>query len=158
MKKQFRRWPVVLLVFAMLSLSATPTRAGGDELFDPIDAQKLIDACWAISEEELASISNSEMRKGLSMTVGCFHEVIIEQSKAFFEPEYLEEAQIKKHLHQLEEGYKGVYWWFYNGHKGCRIIGLSCGTMHHQIPSRYYTRILEEIIRDIASQRNRYHL
>jgi hypothetical protein len=155
MKKQFRRWPAVLLTLAMLSLSTAPTLAGGDEPFDPIDAQKLIDACWAISKEKRDSGVTGKMREGSAITAGCFHQVIIEQAEAIFEPEYLEKVQIEKRLDQLADAYQGIYWSLYNEHRGC---GISCGTMYHVFHLGAYTGLLQKMIRDMVSQRNKYRL
>ncbi len=145
--------------FLALALSAfllfTPSAAnagGADE--KGIDAQALIDACWAISLEDRSSGVTGRMRHGAAKTVRCLEDVILDQVEILFpDGEYLSREQAKQKLDALAEAVQTMYWSIYNENIAC---DPSCGTMWHPMHLASHAQILEQMIRDIAYVRN-YH-
>lgn len=114
-----------------------------------LDAQKLIDACWAISQQDRDSGVTSRMRQGALNSVLCLEDVIADQAEAFKFP--LDD--VRANLEKIRFGVGRLYWDIYNGHPGCKP---SCGTFFHVVHLPPIGDVLEEIIRTMISQRQQY--
>ena len=144
---------LALALSAFLLFTPSPADAGGPDE-EGIDAQALIDACWAISLEDRSSGVTGRMRHGAAKTVRCLEDVILDQVEILFpDGEYLSREQAKQKLDALAEAVQTMYWSIYNGNIAC---DPSCGTMWHVMHLASHAQILEQMIRDIAYVRN-YH-
>ncbi len=142
------------LVIAVMT-TAFPAWAGGREPYVPIDAQKLIKDCWAISKVKRDSGVTGKMRYGTAETVGCLQNVIREQAKIIFDQEYLEELNLDERLNELADAIQKIYWKINNEHRGC---DPSCGTMYQLFHLTTHADILEKIIHDMVKKRNDYKI
>ncbi len=136
-------------------LFVTPWAAGsGGADEEGIDAQALIDACWAISLEDRSSGVTARHREGALNSALCLEEVILDQVDVLFpDGEYLSREQAAEKLERLRFAAGSLYWSIYNENIAC---DPSCGTMWHPMHLASHAQILEQMIRDIAYVRN-YH-
>ena len=118
-----------------------------------VDPEKMIKACWKISEKARDSGVTGRMRLGAAKSVGCLEKAIIGEVKIMYAPDALSAAQAQKYLDQISIGVQKLYWDIYNGHKAC-----PCGTQYHLFHLAEHARILESIIRVMAHQRNEFRL
>jgi hypothetical protein len=146
---QLRRNILGLVLISLLVLA--PGLSAPSAAYEPVDAEKLIKGCWDISEEKRSSGATGTMRHGAAITLGCMEKVIVDQSKAIFDPKYMSPEKIQKHLDQIQIGTQKIYWALYNGHDRCPEV---CGTMNHLLHLPPNIDVLEQIIRDIARERN----
>ena len=148
---------IVCFLLAIL-IGALPSHAplaGGDP-FETIDPKPLIDACWALSKEDLDSGVTARMRSGTMRSIRCLQNVIRDQAKALFDEETLKSMNLEERLTKIREGYGGLYWAIYNDHRGCLPSRTGCGTFYHVFHVAALSSLLEEIIRDMIVQRNEY--
>ncbi|MEE9250037.1 MAG: hypothetical protein V3U93_02790 [Alphaproteobacteria bacterium] len=146
--------PGVLLCFS-LAVGA-PAAMAGAEPFQPIDAKALIKPCWNLSEEKRASGVTATMRQGALDTVLCLEKVILDQVEILFpDGKYLSRSQAEKKLERLGSAIQTFYWSLYNEHTGCKHF---CGTMWQVLHLAKNADFLEQMIRDLADQRNRYKI
>ncbi len=146
--------PGVLLCFS-LAVGA-PAAMAGAEPFQTIDAEALIKPCWDLSEEKRSSGVTATMRQGTLDTVLCLEKVILDQVEILFpDGKYLSRAQAEKKLERLRFAIQTFYWSLYNEHTGCKHF---CGTMWQVFHLPKIAHVLEQIIRDIAHQRNQYKI
>ncbi len=144
--------PAAAALFVLLTISwPGGAPAGGREPFEPIDAEALIDACWAISREDRDSGVTAGMRSGTARTAECLENVVYDQARAMFDLKRHPLREIRERIALIREGYQKFYWSLYNEHKMCR---LWCGTDKHVYHISYYAKLLEEIVRDMVSERN----
>ena len=144
-----------LLLCISLAVGAPAVMAGA-EPFRPIDAKALIKPCWDLSEEKRSSGVTATMRQGTLDTVLCLEKVILDQVEILFpDGENLSRAQAEEKLERLRFAVGSFYWSLYNGHVGCKGF---CGTMWQVLHLAKNADFLEQMIRDIADQRNRYEI
>ena len=144
-----------LALSAFLLFTPSPADAGGPDE-EGIDAQALIDACWAISLEDRSSGVTGRMRHGAAKTVRCLEDVILDQVEILFpDGEYLSREQAKQKLDALAEAVQTMYWSIYNGNIAC---DPSCGTYWHDLHLHGNAHILEHMLREIIRIRNMYGL
>lgn len=117
-------------------------------------AQKVIDACWAISQEDRDSGVTSRMREGGLKSALCLQEHIIMLAKTelFTESPEISE-QIEQKFHNLHAAYASFYWDLYNSIDPCSAW---CGTENHVVHNGEYAHLLEKIVRDVYQQMERY--
>ena len=143
----------------LLCISLTvgvPAGMAGAEPFQPIDAKALIKPCWDLSEKKRASGVTARMRQGTLDTVLCLEKVILDQVEILFPDGInLSRAEAEEKLERLRFAVGSFYWSLYNGHKGCDGF---CGTMWQVLHLAKNADFLEQMIRDIADQRNRYKI
>lgn len=90
-------------------------------------AQKIIDACWKISEEDRDSGVTARMQEGTVKTINCLHNQIVDLSNNFIKSNHRDE--FKKELeNNLASSYK-LYYLSTNAHNGCD----PCGSMYHVV-------------------------
>ena len=151
-------WKLKLLcvLSGLWTAVSMPTAMAGGPPFEPIDAETLIQPCWAISEEKRASGVTALMRKGTLETVLCLERVILDQVEILFpDGKYLSRAQAQEKLKRLRFAYGSLYWFIYNEHQGC---DPSCGTMKYVFHLAENAALLEKMIRDMMEQRNQYEI
>jgi hypothetical protein len=145
--------PLALSFFLLVTPWAASS-GGADE--KGIDAQALIDACWAISLEDRSSGVTGRMRHGAAKTVRCLEDVILDQVEILFpDGEYLSREQAKQKLDALAEAVQTMYWSIYNENIAC---DPSCGTYWHDLHLHGNAHILEHMLREIVRVRNMYGL
>ena len=134
-------------------LFVTPWAAGSGGADEKgIDAQALIDACWAISLEDRSSGVTARHREGALNSVLCLEEVILDQVEILFpDGEYLSREQAAEKLERLRFAVGSLYWSIYNENIAC---DPSCGTIWHPLHLHANARVLEQMIRDIVRVRN----
>ena len=144
-------------VFLGLYLAVyAPAAVTGAEPFQPIDAKALIKPCWDLSEEKRSSGVTATMRQGALNTVLCLEKVILDQVEILFPGgEILSRAQAEEKLERLRFALGSFYWSLYNEHTGCKHF---CGTMWQVLLLATNADFLEQMIRDLADQRNRYKI
>ena len=144
---------LALALSAFLLFTPSPADAGGPDE-EGIDAQALIDACWAISLEDRSSGVTARHREGILESVLCLEEVILDQVEVLFpDGKYLSREQAKQKLDALAEAIQTMYWLIYNENIACVP---SCGTIWYTGHLSANARVLEDMIRNIVYVRN-YH-
>src|SRR3546814_13663517 len=76
-------------------LVASPALAGGDDgtgPFEPFDAEPVIAACWARSEELRGMGSAAAYGDGPAITYACMEAAVLDQIGAWLLPEFTEHA------------------------------------------------------------------
>ncbi len=137
---------IFCLVFAFFMMARLDAATAGGKEFEPIDAQALVDACWAKTAHTRGPGSTTgSMREGGAITIGCLEEVILDQAEILFEPEYFSRRQVEEKLDQLADAYQKLYWSIYNQHRGC----VPCGTMYHVFHLGAHSAILKKMIKDM---------
>ena len=119
-------------------------------------AQEIIDACWAISEDDRASGNTPRMRYGALDSALCMENLILKLVSKYLHknnPEILKDFQ--DNLQKLRMGYGRIIWDLYNDHDGC---DFSCGTMYHVFHNGYYAHLMEEILKTTVNQIIEYGL
>jgi hypothetical protein len=106
-----RHGPAVALAVMAFS-EAWP---GGQD-WQEIDAEPLIEQCWAISESDRDSGVTARMRQGTSETIECLQEEIVRHATAFFKSR--NEEEIRQSLWVMGKSYADLYWVMYNEHRG----------------------------------------
>lgn len=138
-------------------LFVTPWAAGSGGADEKgIDAQALIDACWAISLEDRSSGVTARHRKGILESVLCLEQAILDQVEILFpDGEYLSREQAAEKLERLRFAAGSLYWSIYNENIAC---DPSCGTYWHDLHLHGNAHILEHMLREIVRVRNMYRL
>jgi hypothetical protein len=142
------RSPVIGLLIA-LGLPLAAGAASPD--WAEIDPEPLIDRCWSISQEDRDSGVTVLMSQGAANTIDCLEEEIVRHATAFFKTK--NEEEIRQLVSDLDKPYAEFYWVMYNENKGCEP---SCGSMYHMFHVGALASLLENILRDLVSQRNYY--
>ena len=149
---------VAYSVLAILVGVLPPRALAGGGPFEPIDAQPLIDACWALSAEDRDSGVTARMRSGGARSIGCLEGVIRDQAEALFDEETLNSLNLEDQLTKIAKGYQTLYGAIYNRHTACGLPRMECGSFYHVFHLGKHSYLLEEIIRDMVKQRNEYRL
>lgn len=123
-----------------------------DRPFEEIDAQKLIDDCWAISLE-LRSGSTRSTRHGFIETLTCLRKTIVEQTVPMFKPGSWSPAYAEWLLIQMASPYQEFNDRLYNEHKHC-----FCGTLYYNIDLWAVSHLYEDVLRDVVAERNKYRI
>lgn len=91
---------IAALLAILCAVAAGPARANGAPAggWQEIDADALVEACWAISHEDRASGSSLRMSEGAATTLECLREEIIRQAEAFLDPRHTDMAEIREML------------------------------------------------------------
>jgi len=142
------------LAFLVSLLIASPTLAGGDDgtgPFEPIDAQALIDACWEMTDEQRLDVFAA--REGILISVLCLEDRIVEQLEALVPPDSLSKEEAAQHLEATRMGYGRLVWMVYNEHRRCPA---SCGVIYQSAHVSAVARVMEDLLRMIVEQRNRF--
>jgi hypothetical protein len=103
------------LTVMTVAMGATFAARAADD-WKTLDAQKLIDACWAISEEDRSAPSRQQMMEGREKTLHCFEETLVEQVRVF-RPyarwEGYKDDDIRKILHAIATNLTNIEWYMY---------------------------------------------
>ena len=119
------------------------------------EAKKLIDGCWAISKELRDRGSSADIRNGSAKSIGCLHELILDQTEAMFEPRYLSRKVAMARLDKLADSYQKFIWDIHNSHRGC---SPTCGTIYHVFHLGSHAGLLEEMLRTMIHKRYEYEI
>lgn len=139
------------LTFAMILLPGV-AQADGVEPFEPIDAQKLIDDCWAISREQRDSGVNEQIRKGKIEAVKCLKKAILNQETALTErliPLEIKNGEDPEEIRQIWEEHLSTI-----AKEGSCYP--SCSPIEESNSLDSDARIGEAMIRDFVAERNLY--
>ncbi len=138
--------PIVIFILCFPALSdASDTKSMAQE-----KAQQAIDACWAISEDDVKSGITAKMRQGTINSSNCMENHVIDLAQNYLypkSPSLLQETQ--QELKAIRTNYFEFYWNLYNKIDSCRP---SCGTMHYVRSDIKYAKLLESIIHDTYMQ------
>lgn len=143
---------LVFLVAALAAATVRDAAAGGDL---SLDADGQIAACWAISEDDLASQNTPRQRYGTLQTALCLEKAIAEQGAVLIYDGYLSKQKIAEKLEQIRFAFGGLYWAIYNENHGCMP---SCGTIMHSRHNWELAKLYEKILRDMIDERKRRNL
>ncbi len=132
-------------------ISEKPTDAAKEET--PLqaavrhDAQKIIDACWAISLEDRDSGVTARMKSGTYRTIDCLTTQISSISKDYIKnsdnrTEFLRELQV-----YTSSGYT-LYNHIFLSHSGCQ----PCGSFYNVAYTAHVANLLEQIIYTMFAQ------
>jgi hypothetical protein len=91
------------------------------------------------------------MRHGAAVSIACLEEVLQDEMRALLTAESYAELNLPQRLDSLREAYQSIYWQLYNGG---RADGSWRGTMYQVFHLGAYSRLLEEMIRDVAAERD----
>ncbi len=151
-----------LSIFLICSLFSSVAQASDQNTFDKAEqeAQKVIDACWAISQEDRNSIDNSRARKGILNSALCMRDHIIYLSETvLFKGDSETQQEVEDSLQKIKVGTGQLYWHLNNNHKRC--TKSFCGTMyyssHNSTTARAMENILKDFYRKIAEYNDDYH-
>lgn len=117
-------------------------------------AQKVIDACWQLSEKDRDSGITANMRGGAANSIGCMERVLLKLVSGYLfkkQPEKVKEFE--GYLDSLRVGYHGITWDLYNSHDEC-----PCGSMYHLFHLSDHARVIEGILRTAFEQIYEYGL
>lgn len=152
---------ILTLAFIVASYFSAPAFAEDDHLKALAEqkAQQVIDACWAISEEERDAGTTSSMRHGALVSANCMEDHIRYLSKnILFKDDPDTQKETEESLQKIHDGVGRLYWHLHNSHEYC---GLSpCGTMytlfHNSATAREMEKILRGFYRKIAEYDHHY--
>ncbi len=109
-------------------------------------AQKAIDACWAISQEDRDSGVTGRMRSGALDSALCMEEHTLMLSETvLFKNNKQAQAEVKESLEKITDGTGRLYWLLHNSHDGC---GGACGSMYQILHNSQVAKEMEEVVRD----------
>lgn len=110
-------------------------------------AQKIINACWTLSEEDRDSGVTARMREGTLNTALCMKKHILALSKqVLFKDDPLIQKDVAEDLDKIHHGVGGLYWNLHNSHDSCSQN--PCGTMYHVLHNGALAHTMEDILRD----------
>ena len=139
-------------------LAASPAMADGTEghtgPFTPIDAQAVIDACWAQSDDLRNTGGIADYGDGLDVTTACMEDAVLEHIDAWLLPEFAKDADA--YLHRLRDLHGELYFRIYADNRYCSG-GVRCGLLPGMRYIESYIVLLETVLRDIAMERNFRH-
>ena len=122
----------------------------------PTAAQQIIDACWALSEDNRASGNTPRMRTGALDSALCMEDAILSLVSRYLnknDPDIL--SQYREDLDKIRAGYGHMMWNLYNDHDGCHA---GCGTLFHVFHNDFYAHLLEDILKKTVKQIQDYDL
>ena len=151
---------VITLLSLLCFLVTEPSHARSDNWQEIAKekAQKAIDACWAISEEDRNTGSTILHRKGHLDTALCMEEHIVEISEKYFFKNDPEKVQrVRDDLEKFRFGYGHFHWMLYNEIDQCfENERPGCGTMYHVFHNNKYARALEPVVHNVYRQLKHY--
>lgn len=135
------------MILGALLLAALPANAGG---WEPINAQKLIDSCWAISEEARGG-TNSAMIAGTERTVRCLEDAVLIQANDF---EF--SMGVEKYLDQLHALRGALDQLYFPAFFESPKCGKSCypGSVTPLHLQWEYAKDLERLLHTLVRERN----
>jgi hypothetical protein len=134
----------------LFSFPITAKAGGVEEPADIPEAQAIIDACWAISEELRASINTDDIRYGSLKTALCLEAEIARNMDILVDDP---RERIEEHLENLRTAHGGLYWSMFNHVEAC---DLGCGTIFYSFHNTFLAKLYEGILKDVIEQRMRY--
>ncbi len=150
------RFVLMLAAFLIVTFPSSHAGAGGyDPDFKPLDAQTLIDECFAKQQALLDTGVTGKMRKGMARIVGCLQDVIVELTPVLFEPDVRTPEDTREMLDTIRNSYGPFMWQLYNEFRGCPNF---CGTFYHTFHLDEYALILDTIINRMVDQMNEAQL
>lgn len=138
------------LVIAATGVSAASAGGAAESAQERTEAA--IEACWALSEAERDSGVTSEMRHGTVVSARCLEGVLQDELRGLLADATLERLDLPSQIEALRNSYESIYWELYNG--GRRNSRDWRGTMYQVFHLGKYTALLEQMIRDIAFERD----
>lgn len=128
---------------------------GGPSIpYEPVDAEKLIAECWAISKEKRDTGATFVMYSGTIETVSCLENVVLDQRDEMFRVDIMPRAVFKDWLNKIRVGHLNFYSAVYTEHMGC----TPCGTENALYAPWFHSKLLEGMIRNMIEQRDKYFL
>lgn len=120
------------------------------------DAQTIIDACWAISQDDRDSGVTSRMREGGLNTALCMEHAFLDLiSKHMNKDDAEAQKRYADNIETLRMSYGRIIWDLYNDHDGCDPM---CGTMFHVFHNGVYAHLLEDLLLQTSQQIVDYEL
>ena len=132
-----RAWVLAVL----LAFSVAPASEAQKAEWETLDAQKIIDGCWAISED-LRSGSTASMEEGHRKTIQCLEEAIKTQMAAF---KLEREKGFAKELSDLRVYFLKLGTELHNDNPGCDKG--NCGSANDLYSNILIERVYEQMIR-----------
>lgn len=144
---------VVTLILIFCFIQDTQARPNDWKEIAKEKAQVVIDACWAISEEDRNG-SNASIRQGHLKTALCMEEHIVNISQQYlFKDDPEQVKRVKDDLERFRSGYGHFYWMLYNEVDPCFNNKQSdCGTVFHSFHNYYYAESLERVVINVYEQ------
>lgn len=148
---------IILAILINLVLSTHLAKA--DDLQDKQEpykaaAQRVIDKCWAISQDDRDSGVTERMRYGTWDTARCLRDHILFLSETIlFEGNQDKQTEVKTNLENIINGYGKLYWALGNENNACKT---SCGTIEHITHNYVISHALGEILHDFYRKIDRY--
>ena len=115
------------------------------------DASDLGPACWDISDNMRDTGIVTMMRWGIVRTVRCIEYVILDQVEVAFDPKHLSRQDMREKLDDIRNAYGSFYWSLYNELRDC-----DCDVSFNTYHLRAYAALLQEMLRDVTRQRQKY--
>ena len=147
-------------LFALIFLTLyppSPAVAGGDGYPakgpDIPDAQELIDACWAISQEKVDTGITALMLEGTLVSTRCLMDVIQNNAAILISEDSFSSEQILESLEGIISSYGKLYWHIYNSVESCTP---ACGSMYKLRSAYALFELYGDILKDIIEQRGDY--
>ena len=150
---------VILLFFIPLCLISCVHTAQESAAPTPLQektqahAQKIIDACWAISEEDRNSGVTARMRQGTYNTIECLFNSIKRISGKMLKRKETK-TEFVRALEQFTESAYHLYYDIFNAHKEC----APCGTVYHVVYLGHVSGLLEDILQTMLEQAYEYDI
>jgi hypothetical protein len=110
-----RKRTVVSFLCLVGALSAPAAAQGDKSAWQQIDADALVEGCWALSKEDRDSGVTQRMREGTSRTLDCLKDEIVRQGSEFFDPQVTGEAETRQILDEISTPYGKLYQGLHRG-------------------------------------------
>lgn len=137
---------------AIAAIGVSTASAGGVAESAHERTEAAIEACWALSEAERDTGVTSDMRHGVVVSARCLEGVFQDEMRGLLADDTLRRLDLPSQIEALRSSYESIYWELYNG--GRRNSRDWRGTMYQTFHLGAYTALLEQIIRDVASERD----
>ena len=132
-----------LCVETATAQNTNPPQPGAEE------AQRVIDGCWAISQEDRESGVTVTMANGTYRTIKCMERAVLDLTEPMFDPNDVPREKISGWLDEL-----GALRAFYSALYEKNISCVShCGTIQLTRYAIPHAQLLESMIRDILATR-----
>ncbi len=140
----------LILLFLFPSVAQAAEKNKSEE-----HAQKIINSCWATSEENRKG-STAKIREGTLKSALCMKEHIIFLSETIlFKDDKKIQKEVENALENIKFGTGRLYWHLNNSHEYC---GSSpCGTMYTIFHNNEVAHAMEDILRDFYQKIEEYN-
>lgn len=142
-----------ILALAACLACASPAAARAD--WQPLDADQLVEACWASGQADIDSGVTSRMQQGIATASQCLRTRIAETAAPLFAGTGYTPKQQLADIDRVTQGAGGFYARLYAQNRAC---APACGTLAPVQAAAEVPDLLERLLRDVVEVRNQYRM